>query len=57
MSHDSGFRRNDHDSTHRPAQHRQRGSKASRAYEERLIRRHVEHEQTRKPVNEQEATS
>lgn len=57
MSHDSGFRRNDHDSTHQPAQSRQRGSKASRAYEERLIRRHVEHEQARKTVNDKEVPS
>jgi hypothetical protein len=57
MSHDSGFRRNDHDSTHQPAQSRRRGFKSSRAYEERLIRRHAEQEQTRKTANDKEATS
>jgi hypothetical protein len=52
MSHDSGFRRNDHDSTHRPRLRQQKGSKASRAYEERLTRRHKEHEQARSADSE-----
>ncbi len=51
MSHDSGFRRNDHDSTHKPRLREQRRSKASQAYEERLMRRHREHE-ARKPETE-----
>ncbi len=57
MSHDSGFRRNDHDSAHQPAQRLRRGSKASRAYEERLIRRHAEQEKARESVNDKEAMS
>ena len=48
MSHDSGFRRNDHDSTHQPPNPQRRGSKASQAYEERLRRRHSDSEQTRR---------
>lgn len=48
MSHDSGFRRSDRNSTQRPATRRQKGSKASRAYEERLGRRHAQQEQARK---------
>ncbi|MEN8041191.1 MAG: hypothetical protein ABFR95_06765 [Actinomycetota bacterium] len=52
MSHDSGFRRNDHDSTHRPTTRRQKGSKASRAYEERLARRHKEHVESKETDTE-----
>jgi hypothetical protein len=48
MSHDSGFRRSDHDSTHRPRYRQQKGSKASRAYEERLTRRHKEQAEARR---------
>ncbi len=48
MSHNSGFRRNDYDSTHRPTKPQRRGSKASQAYEERLRRRHADSEQARK---------
>ena len=54
MSHDSGFRRMDRDSTHRPTARRQKGSKASRAYEERLSRRHAEHQQARKQARDAE---
>lgn len=52
MSHDSGFRRNDHDATHQPRLRQQKGSKSSRAYEERLARRHKEHEQERNAEQE-----
>lgn len=47
MGHDSGFRRNDHDSTHQPAIRRRKGSKVSRAYEGRLSRRHAARLQAR----------
>ncbi len=57
MSHDSGFRRSDHDSTHRPRFRQQKGSKASRAYEERLTRRHREHEEERRADKEAEQDS
>lgn len=52
MSHDSGFRRNDHDSTHQPAMRRPRRAKASRIYEERLKRRHTEHDRARNLIQE-----
>jgi hypothetical protein len=52
MSHDSGFRRNDRISTYQPRFRQQKNSKASRAYEERLTRRHKEHEETRRAVQE-----
>ncbi len=52
MSHDSGFRRNDHDSTHMPRLRQQKRSKASRAYEERLKRRHKDHEEERLAAQE-----
>lgn len=53
MSHDSGFRRMDHDSTHQPTARRQKGSKASRAYEERLSRRHAARKQARTETEDQ----
>ena len=55
MSHDSGFRRNDHDSTHRPTMRRQRRDKASRALEDRMKRRYETHEKMRKLMEERKA--
>lgn len=52
MSHDSGFRRNDHDSTHRPTQRRQTKSKASVDFEEKMRKRHANHERLRKVLQE-----
>ena len=48
MSHDSGFRRNDHDSTHGPTLRRQKASKASQHFEERLRRKREHTERLRK---------
>ncbi len=48
MSHDSGFRRNDHDSTHGPALRKQTRSKASDDFEARMKKRHANHERLRK---------
>ena len=48
MSHDSGFRRNDHDSMHRPTLQRQGTTKASRHLEEQMKRRHEHHERLRR---------
>lgn len=56
MSHDSGFRRSDRGSTHQPARGQQKRSKASRAYEDRLARRHKEQAQARKQAEESEQT-
>ncbi|MEA2002529.1 MAG: hypothetical protein U9N84_11705 [Actinomycetota bacterium] len=52
MSHDSGFRRNDHDSTHQPAMRQRRRAKASQIYEERLKRRHTQHDRARELAQE-----
>jgi len=52
MSHDSGFRRNDHDATHGPTMRRQRRSKASQAFEDRMKRRHADQERLRKLLEE-----
>ncbi len=52
MSHDSGFRRNDHDSTHRTTLQRQTSTKASQHFEERMKRRHEHHERLRKLLEE-----
>jgi hypothetical protein len=52
MSHDSGFRRSDHDSTHQPAMRQRKRSKASRLYEDRLKRRYTTHEKTRELLKE-----
>jgi len=52
MSHDSGFRRNDHDATHRPAMRRQTKSKASAQFEEKMKKRHANHERLRKVLEE-----
>lgn len=48
MSHDSGFRRNDHDSTHRATLLRQGQAKASQQFEDQMKRRHEHHERLRK---------
>jgi hypothetical protein len=50
MSHDSGFRRNDYDSTHQPAMRQRKRSKASRLYEDRLKRRYATHEKARELI-------
>ncbi len=47
MSHDSGFRRGDHDSTHHLRARRQIHDKASEQFEERLRRRRDESERLR----------
>ena len=52
MSHDSGFRRNDHDSTHRMTLQREGASKASQHFEEKMQRRHQHHERLRKLLAE-----
>ena len=52
MSHDSGFRRNDHDSVHRPSMRRQGRRKASRHFEDRMKRRYETHEKMRKLMEE-----
>lgn len=55
MSHDSGFRRNDHDSTHRPAVRRQQASKASQHFEERLRRKREQSEKLRQLMEAKKA--
>ena len=52
MSHVSGFRRNDHESVHRPTMRRQGRSKASRHFEDRMKRRYETHEKMRKHMEE-----
>jgi len=54
VSHTSGFRRNDHDTTHRPPSIRQRRAKASQTYEQRLQRRHLAHERERAALEQSE---
>ena len=48
MSHDSGFRRNDHDTTHGPTMRRQGHSKASNQLEERMRRKREQSERLRR---------
>ncbi len=48
MSHDSGFRRNDHDTTHGPTMRRQGHSKASDHFEERMRRKREQSERLRR---------
>jgi hypothetical protein len=55
MSHDSGFRRNDHDSTHGPATQKRGRNKASRAFEDRMRRRYDTHEKMRKLMEDRKA--
>ncbi len=55
MSHDSGFRRNDHDATHGPTTRRQSRDKASQHFEERMKRRYDTHEKMRKLMEERRA--
>ena len=55
MSHDSGFRRNDHDSTHGHTMRRQGRDKASRHFEDRMKRRYDTHEKMRKLMEERKA--
>jgi hypothetical protein len=57
MSHDSGFRRNDHDSTHGPAVRKQPRSKASAEFEARMKKRHEHHERLRKLLAERKQTA
>lgn len=52
MSHDSGFRRNDHDATHRPEMRKQGRSKASVDFETKMKKRHAEHERLRRILEE-----
>lgn len=52
MSHDSGFRRNDHDATHGPTMRKQGRAKASRHFEDRIKRRYETHEKMRKLMEE-----
>lgn len=52
MSHDSGFRRNDHDSTHRTTLLRQGQAKASQQFEDQMKRRHEHHERLRKHLED-----
>ncbi len=47
MSHDSGFRRNDHDSTHGPTMRRQKTSKASQHFEDVMRRKREQTERLR----------
>ena len=56
MSHDSGFRRNDHDSTHGPTMRKQGRNKASRDFEDRMRRRYDTHEKMRKLMEDRKAT-
>ena len=55
MSHDSGFRRNDHDATHRPTLRTKSRNKASQAFEDRMKRRYDTHEKLRKLMEERKA--
>jgi hypothetical protein len=55
MSHNSGFRPKDHDSTHRSTKPQRSGSKAFRAFEERFSRRYSEHERARRAAIDKEA--
>lgn len=57
MSHDSGFRRNDHDATHRPAVRKQSRSKASVDFEAKMQKRHTNHERLRKVLEERKQTA
>lgn len=52
MSHDSGFRRNDHDATHRPTMRKRASSKASAELEARMQKRYANHERLRKVLEE-----
>jgi hypothetical protein len=52
MSHDSGFRRNDHDSTHGPTMRRKTRSKSSADFEAKMQKRHANHERLRKLLEE-----
>ena len=57
MSHDSGFRRNDHDSTHGPTMRNQGRNKASQHFEDRMKRRHETHEKMRKLMEDRKTTA
>jgi hypothetical protein len=51
MSHDSGFRRGDHNSTHDQRMRRQLHDKSSDQFEERLRRRREESERLRRLID------
>lgn len=55
MSHDSGFRRSDHDSTHRPAMMRRPTTKASQHFEDRLRRKREQRERLRQLIEAKKA--
>ena len=57
MSHDSGFRRNDHDSTHGPTAQKHGRDKASQQFEDRMKRRHETHEKMRNLMEDRKATA
>ena len=57
MSHDSGFRRNDHDSTHRPTMRKQGRDKASRHFEDRMKRRYETQEKMRKLMEDRKTAA
>ena len=57
MSHDSGFRRNDHDTTHGPTKQKQGRDKATQHFEDRMKRRHETHEKMRKLMEDRKATA
>jgi len=48
MSHSSGFRRNDHDTTHGPTMRHQGRAKASDQFEERMRRKREQSERLRR---------
>ena len=52
MSHDSGFRRNDHDTTHGPTLRKHGRDKASQHFEDRMKRRYETQEKMRKLMEE-----
>ena len=55
MSHDSGFRRNDHDNTHGAALRQQGRNKASKMMEDRLRQKRERAERLRRMMETQEA--
>jgi hypothetical protein len=57
MSHDSGFRRQDHDSTHGPTMRKRGRNKASRVFEDRMRRRYETQEKLRKLMEERKTAS
>lgn len=57
MSHDSGFRRGDHDTTHHMKAKRHPHDKASDQYEERLRRKREQSERLRRLMETQRTDS